>query len=80
MTRKRGGLRTEVSLSTEFSSDPDAAPEIMRQKMAVVPASSQFHGDLPLPWRWLGGVMCGFVLRPPSSLFSSQLQVLPLGL
>lgn len=56
-----------------LSSDPDAAIQIMRQKMAVVPASSQFHGDLPLPWRWLGGVMCGFVLRPPPSLFSSQL-------
>lgn len=63
-----------------FSADLDAAVQITRQQMAVVPASSQFHGDLLLPWRWRGGVMCGFVLRPPPSLFSSQLQVLPLGL
>lgn len=55
-----------------LSSDLDAAIQIMRQKMAVVPASSHFRGDSPLPWRWPGGVMCGFVLRPPP-LFSSQL-------
>lgn len=46
-----------------FPPDLEAATQGVRQKMAVGPAlSSQHLGNFLSPWRWLGGVMCGFML------------------
>lgn len=41
----------------------EAATQTVRQKMVVGPASSSLlPRDLLLPWRQLGGAVCGFVL------------------